>query len=87
MTGLPQVDLSSEMSFAFQDYLIIALVIAAALAFLFRGLWRRRGRKRGDVAACSSCSGCGTGAPCHLPQADLSRPSESSAGKRKSSGE
>jgi hypothetical protein len=63
MTGSPEIDLAGEMGFAATDYVLIALVILVALAFLTRRMWRRKN----VPGACDSCPGCGRGASCQLP--------------------
>ena len=63
MTGSPEIDLAGEMGFAATDYVLIALVILVALAFLTRRMWRRKGVS----AACASCPGCVSGKSCQLP--------------------
>jgi hypothetical protein len=75
MNDLPQIDLSGEMGLVFQDYFVVALVIVVALAFLFRGIWRRRRVSQ----VCDACPGCGSGGPCSLPDLGLAQPSTNEA--------
>lgn len=57
----PQIDLAAETALAGHEIALIALVLAVALAFLFRGLIRRR---RGAARACDGCAGCTSGTAC-----------------------
>lgn len=81
MNSLPQVDLSNEMGFVVQDYLVVIVIIAIAVAFLLRGFWRRR---TGASAACSSCPGCGSGQACSVPAFDFSALDSSEAPAQRS---
>ncbi|MBN2629290.1 MAG: FeoB-associated Cys-rich membrane protein [Rhodobacteraceae bacterium] len=70
MTGMPAIDFSAETGIGLLEYGLIALALAAALAFLFRRLTRRR---RGAAPACSGCGGCsGGGDSCKV--VDFNRP-------------
>lgn len=68
MTGTPQIDLAAETSLAGHEIALIALAVALALAFLFRGILRRR---RGAAPACSVCAGCASGTPCKAVDYDF----------------
>jgi hypothetical protein len=68
MTDTPQIDLAAETSLAGYEIALIALAVALALAFLFRGVLRRR---RGAAPACSSCPGCTSGTPCQAVDYDF----------------
>ncbi|GAA0311152.1 FeoB-associated Cys-rich membrane protein [Rhodovulum strictum] len=63
----PQIDLATETALAGHEIALIALALAVALGFLFRGLIRRR---RGAARACGGCAGCG-GASCKATGLDL----------------
>ncbi|MBK1636976.1 FeoB-associated Cys-rich membrane protein [Rhodovulum adriaticum] len=68
MTETPQIDLAAETSLAGYEIGLIALAVGLALAFLFRGMLRRR---RGAAPACSSCGGCASGNTCQVVDYDF----------------
>jgi hypothetical protein len=76
MTDTPHIDLGAEVGIAPHEYALIALALAVALGFLFRGLLRRR---RGAAPACASCPGCTAATPCKA--VDISFP-ETAPGSR-----
>lgn len=71
MTDAPNIDLGAEASLAGYEVGLIALAVLVALAFLFRGVLRRR---RAATPACTTCPGCSTGAPCQAVHYDFSDP-------------
>lgn len=68
MNGTLEIDLAHETALAGHEIALIALAATLALAFLFRGLLRRR---RGAAPVCNSCPGCTSGRPCKALSFDL----------------
>lgn len=64
----PPIDLGAETALAGHEIALIAIAVALALGFLFRGLLRRR---RGAAPACAGCGGCTSGTACKVVGFDL----------------
>ncbi|TCP58411.1 attachment p12 family protein [Rhodovulum bhavnagarense] len=75
MTDSPQIDLAAETSIAGYEIALIALAVALALAFLFRGMLRRR---RGAAPGCAGCGGCTSGTTCTVVDYDFTTPGSDS---------
>lgn len=68
MTETPQIDLAAETALAGYEIGLIALALGFALAYLFRGMLRRR---RGAAPGCNSCPGCSSGGACKVVEYDF----------------
>jgi len=76
MNETPQIDLAAETALASYEIALVALALALALGFLFRGLLRRR---RGAAPACNACPGCTAETPCKAVEFDFPETRKESA--------
>ncbi|SNS90435.1 hypothetical protein [Tropicimonas sediminicola] len=59
----PMVDLGREAGIAPVEYALVALLAGLALAYLLRGLLRRKARS-GSGGGCPGCAGCPASGGC-----------------------
>lgn len=57
------IDLGAEAAIAPYEYLFVAAVALAAVAYLGRGVWRKR-RRLASGEGCGTCGGCGASGAC-----------------------